>query len=1288
MLIRTSPLLALLLLGCGSKWTLLDQDGDGQSPANGDCWDRIEGPPGSGLGGADIFDGADDTPYDGFDADCAGDDDYDLDGDGWVPDAAMVGLATFGVPDSGTTHLGGGDCWDALADDELPPDFRVVAANLDVDEAGQPFTQPIAAEVHPEALDRAYDGADQNCAGDDDFDQDGDGYPTAFHKQPDGALGDDCADGSSRDAANPSGAEVAAINPGATEVWYDGTDDDCDLNDCDADGDGYAADGLGLSTCAVEDCDDTDAGRYPDPTIEEQFYNGTDDNCDPIDGDGDADGDGHWATDYLDLATPDSSVTLPTDFDDCWDDPTTTPDAYVPLPGFPDLSAAEVSPSALDRPYDDVPQDCEADADADGVADDFDWDRDGHATLSWADGEGLAGDDCVDCSADCEGATGDLATWCADLCAGDAANPAGLDPTEINPEIALDTPYDGTDADCDQWNDWDADQDAYLRTGDEAEVGTGTCGAVACGAGDCDDLVPTVHPAAADAWYSGADEDCDGRDDYDADEDGYVPDAYTGLATTYVSGSGALPDGDCDDARAAANPGVANETCSTVYDDDCDGDTNDANATGCDPFYADADADTYGDAAATACLCEASTGFPLTDSTDCDDANDAINPGEREICDAADEDEDCDGTTDDNDTNLLGSSRGYWYKDNDSDDYLPTGGSATRKCERPAAASTYQYLTTAESLGTDCNDNSASINPGATEVCDAANTDEDCDSLADDADASTSAATKTTWFLDGDADFYLVSTPSSQTVCEEPTVSDGQYIESSESLGTDCDDTSALAHPGLLEVCNDDLDNDCDGTLGTRATGGTCELLDAALADADALFTGANGAQVGHAVRIVPDLNGDGIDDLIIGAVGESTSLTNRGAAYILTNLDADLDPETDITAAASVGGRLFGAVAADRMGSAIAAGRTNAGLYADIVVGAALFDGTSPTRSNAGAFSILAGAAGNGSGTLSATGSMSGASAKDYLGFALSMDGDTDGDGRAELLVAAPQHDLAGFAGGTSSTGAGLVYLFADSVIDAATPTAASATAVLTGAASGDATGLSVDFSDIDGDGMSELLIGAPLGTGAVASSGLAYVVESTATGAITLSSSTATLLRGVAASDRAGVSVAGGGDANGDGYDDILIGADVASGGLGAAYLVVGSGSTFSTLTLSAATALFTGAASGDKAGLALDFVDDIDGDGSSEVAVGAWKANGNTGATYLFMGGSLSGTSSVSTADVTFTGDVAADRAGYSLAGQGDLNGDGRGDLVIGAPYVQEDATGSTYEGNAVIFLGLTQ
>ena len=61
------------LVACSSKWSFEDGDGDGVSPAEGDCWDRSEGPPGSGLSGADIFPGADETPADGIDQDCAGD---------------------------------------------------------------------------------------------------------------------------------------------------------------------------------------------------------------------------------------------------------------------------------------------------------------------------------------------------------------------------------------------------------------------------------------------------------------------------------------------------------------------------------------------------------------------------------------------------------------------------------------------------------------------------------------------------------------------------------------------------------------------------------------------------------------------------------------------------------------------------------------------------------------------------------------------------------------------------------------------------------------------------------------------------------------------------------------------------------------------------------------------------------------------------------------------------------------------------------------------------------------
>ena len=72
---------AVALLACND--TKLDQDGDGISAAEGDCWDRREGPPGSSLSGADIFPGADEVPADGIDQDCAGDDDYDQDADGY-----------------------------------------------------------------------------------------------------------------------------------------------------------------------------------------------------------------------------------------------------------------------------------------------------------------------------------------------------------------------------------------------------------------------------------------------------------------------------------------------------------------------------------------------------------------------------------------------------------------------------------------------------------------------------------------------------------------------------------------------------------------------------------------------------------------------------------------------------------------------------------------------------------------------------------------------------------------------------------------------------------------------------------------------------------------------------------------------------------------------------------------------------------------------------------------------------------------------------------------------------
>ncbi|HCH63842.1 MAG TPA: hypothetical protein DFR83_13635, partial [Deltaproteobacteria bacterium] len=81
-------------------------------------------------------------------------------------------------------------------------------------------------------------------------------------------------------------------------------------------------------------------------------------------------------------------------------------------------------------------------------------------------------------------------------------------------------------------------------------------------AGDCDDTNTAINPSATDPWYDGIDQDCNADDDYDADADGYVPNAYSGLATAGVPTSGALPAGDCDDTDVTINPSAVD----TWYD--------------------------------------------------------------------------------------------------------------------------------------------------------------------------------------------------------------------------------------------------------------------------------------------------------------------------------------------------------------------------------------------------------------------------------------------------------------------------------------------------------------------------------------------------------------------------------------------------------------------------------------------------------------------------------------------------------------------------------------------------
>lgn len=138
--------LPLLLAGCDTFFKGIDLDGDGYSLYTGDCWDTTdpENDPPNGLTSAEVHPGAYDEPYDGFDADCAGDDDFDLDGDGYVAEEEHFGQETIAMGEYIPPHVGWGDC------DDTNPNIR-----------------PGAPEVCDDGFDNDCDGdtdaADEDC---------------------------------------------------------------------------------------------------------------------------------------------------------------------------------------------------------------------------------------------------------------------------------------------------------------------------------------------------------------------------------------------------------------------------------------------------------------------------------------------------------------------------------------------------------------------------------------------------------------------------------------------------------------------------------------------------------------------------------------------------------------------------------------------------------------------------------------------------------------------------------------------------------------------------------------------------------------------------------------------------------------------------------------------------------------------------------------------------------------------------------------------------------------------
>jgi hypothetical protein len=602
------------------------------------------------------------------------------------------------------------------------PDLPYLAESGDDCNDRDPFVSPSASEV--------CNRIDDDCNGDTDegveatcspfyYDADGDGWGVGTESRclcgPEGLFRavrtGDCDD------------EEPSVHPFAEESCNQ-RDDDCDAatdeeraTGCtttyqDGDGDTWGRVGRTRCLCAPEgdfravrggDCADDAISINPGA---DESCNGRDDDCDGttdgVDSVGcetwlrDSDGDGYGVdSDAVCLCTASSPWTTATG-GDCNDaDP------------------------ALNPGKDEV---CNGrDDDCNGVVDD------------------PGTDGCITFYRDTDGDTFGVASDAQCLCAPGSGYRAtnGLDCNDgrrdVNPATV--ESCNGIDDDCDGQTDEinAAGCTVYLRDfdGDLAGVdGDFQClcapSAIyaATSGGDCDDGQASVFTGATERC-DGRDNDCDGFSDErdaagcsaffrDADNDTYGLSSDEACLCAAEGQYRATRGADCNDGAAAISP-AATEFCNRV-DDDCDGATDEADASGCTRFHIDGDNDGYG-VGEGRCLCAAGGGFTASRDGDCADDDPGRNPGEAEVCSEDPIDDDCDGDIDE--ANADGCID--HFQDDDEDGY---GVDTTRLCLCGAVGA---WQTT---FGGDCADDDDTRHPGVTETCNGI--DDDCDGLFDE----------------------------------------------------------------------------------------------------------------------------------------------------------------------------------------------------------------------------------------------------------------------------------------------------------------------------------------------------------------------------------------------------------------------------------------------------------------------------------------------------------------------------------------------------------------------------
>jgi hypothetical protein len=414
-------------------------------------------------------------------------------------------------------------------------------------------------------------------------------------------------------------------------------------------------------------------------------------------------------------------------------------------------------------------------------------------------------------------------------------------------------------------------------------------------------------------------------------------------------------------------------------------------------------------------------------------------------------------------------------------------------------------------------------------------------------------------------------------------------------------------------------------------------------------------ASFGESVAGAGDVNADGYSDVIVGARGYDNGEADEGVAFIFHGSLSGIST----TPAAMVESNqvLTG------FGYSVAgAGDVNADGYADVIVGAWMFDNGqneegrafvyhgSPTGINTTAATIVE------SNQVNA-----------YLGSYVAGAGDVNGDGYADVIVGA-----FGYDNGQADEGAAFVYHGSASGISTIY------TSRLESNQSFSSFGAVAGAGDINGDGYSDVIAGAYGYDNGQADEGATFVYHGSASG---INTSPVIILESNQANANMGIFVAGAGDVNADGYSDVIIGTPNFDNGEtdeGVAFIYHGSSTGLSTI----ANIMLESNQASAAFGYSVSCAGDVNGDGYSDVIVGSYNFdNGQTneGAGFIYHGspaGISSTFASMIESNTSFTS------FGYSVTGAGDVNGDGYSDVIVGGYNFNNGQTG---EGAAFVYHG---